>query len=173
MGQFHRGGQLCGSCEEGYSPLVYSYDLQCFNCTDSHYNWIEYVTAAFVPLTVFYVIILMCRVSATSPQLYAFVTFSQITAISANVRIILAAIANYPKIGTFVWINSSSVRCLEFGFLPYSHSTHLSWGKYLTGPSTRLCYCMLPSTFNSCFLRTHWASCSQLQTPCVSLEAIS
>ena len=103
-GQFHRGGQLCGSCEEGYSPLVYSYDLQCSNCTDSHYNWIKYVTAAFVPLTVFYVIILMCRVSATSPQLYAFVTFSQIIAISANVRIILAAIANYPKIGTFVRI---------------------------------------------------------------------
>ena len=101
-GQFHRGGQLCGSCEEGYSPLVYSYDLQCFNCTDSHYNWLKYVTAAFVPLTVFYVIILWCRVSATSPQLYAFVTFSQAIAISANLRIILAAITSYPTIGTLV-----------------------------------------------------------------------
>ena len=103
-GQFHRGGQLCGSCEEGYSPLVYSYDLQCFNCTDSHYNWVKYVAAAFVPLTVFFIIILCCRVSATSPQLYAFVTFSQIIAISANLRIILAAIANYPKVGTLVRI---------------------------------------------------------------------
>ena len=101
-GHLHRGGQLCGSCEEGYSPLVYSYDLQCFNCTDSHYNWVKYVTAAFIPLTVFYVIILWCRVSATSPQLYAFVTFSQAIAISANLRIMLAAIAKYPKIGTLV-----------------------------------------------------------------------
>ena len=101
-GHFHRGGQLCGSCEEGYSPLVYSYDLQCSNCTDSHYNWVKYVTAAFVPLTVFYVIILWCRVSATSPKLYAFVNFSQAIAISANMRIVLSATAIYPKIGTLI-----------------------------------------------------------------------
>ena len=103
-GQFHRGGQLCGSCEEGYSPLVYSYDLQCFNCTDSHYNWVKYVTAAFVPLTVFYVIVLLCRVSATSPQLYAFVTFSQTISIPANLRSVLADVNNYPKVGTFARI---------------------------------------------------------------------
>ena len=99
-GQFHRSGQLCGSCEEGYSPLVYSYDLQCFNCTDSHYNWVKYVTAAFIPLTVFFIIILWCRVSATSPKLYAFVNFSQNITFSANVRLILAAITSYPKIET-------------------------------------------------------------------------
>ena len=97
-GQFHRGGQLCGSCEEGYSPLVYSYDLQCFNCTDSHYNWLKYVTAAFVPLTVFFIIVLWCRVSATSPQLYAFVNFSQNIAFPANMRMVLTATANYPRI---------------------------------------------------------------------------
>ena len=101
-GQFHRGGQLCGSCEEGYSPLVYSYDLQCFNCTGSHYNWIKYVTAAFFPLTVFYIIILLCRVSATSPRLYAFVNFSQNITISATVRLILATVTSYPKIGKLV-----------------------------------------------------------------------
>ena len=99
-GQFHRGGQLCGFCEEGYSPLVYSYDLQCFNCTDSHYNWVKYVTAAFIPLTVFFIIILLCRVSATSPKLYAFVNFSQNITFSANVRLILVAITSYPKIET-------------------------------------------------------------------------
>ena len=39
--------------QDSYSPLVYSYDLQCFNCNDSRYNWVKYVTAALVPLTVF------------------------------------------------------------------------------------------------------------------------
>ena len=68
-----------------FTHMIYSYDLQCFNCTDSNYNWITYVTAAFIPLTVFYVIILWCRFSATSPQLYAFVNFSQAITISANV----------------------------------------------------------------------------------------
>ena len=97
-GQFHRSGQLCGSCEEGYSPLVYSYDLHCFNCTDSHYNWVKYVTAAFIPLTVFFIIILWSRVSATSPQLYAFVNFSQNITFPANLRMVLTATAKYPKI---------------------------------------------------------------------------
>ena len=101
-GQFHRSGQLCGSCEEGYSPLVYSYDLQCFNCTDSHYNWVKYVTAAFIPLTVFFIIILWCRISATSPQLYAFVNFSQNIAFPANLRMVLTATANYPRIEILV-----------------------------------------------------------------------
>ena len=100
-GQFHRGGQLCGSCEEGYSPLVYSYDLLCSNCTDIHYNWIKYVTVAFIPLTVFF-IILWCRVSAISPQLYAFVNFSQNIAFPTNMRLVLSATVNYPKIGTLV-----------------------------------------------------------------------
>ena len=63
--------------------------------TDSHYNWVKYVAAAFIPLTVFYVIILWCRVSATSPQLYAFVNFSQNIAFPVNVRVLLAAVTNH------------------------------------------------------------------------------
>ena len=31
--------------QDSYSPLVYSYDLQCFNCNENHYNWVKYVTA--------------------------------------------------------------------------------------------------------------------------------
>ena len=30
--RFHREGRLCSRCKEGYSPLVYSYMLNCINC---------------------------------------------------------------------------------------------------------------------------------------------
>ena len=91
-GRLNRGGQLCGECKTNYSPPVYSYDLECTMCSGEQYNWIKYVAIAFVPLTVFLVLVLCCRISATSPQLYAFVMYSQFIAIPANVRIIFAAI---------------------------------------------------------------------------------
>ena len=91
-GRLNRGGQLCGECKTNYSPPVYSYDLECTMCSGEQYNWIKYVAIAFVPLTVFLVLVLCCRISATSPQLYAFVMYSQFIAIPANVRIMLAAI---------------------------------------------------------------------------------
>ena len=88
-GDFNRDGQLCGECKANYSPPVYSYDLQCTMCSDGLYSWIKYVAIAFVPLTVFLVLILCCRISATSPQLNGFVMFSQAVSFPAIVRIVL------------------------------------------------------------------------------------
>ena len=91
-GRLNRGGQLCGECKTNHTTLVYSYDLACTLCSGSEYNWVSYVAIAFVPLTVFLVLVLCCRISATSPRLYTFVMFSQAIAIPANVRVLLAAI---------------------------------------------------------------------------------
>ena len=90
-GHLNRGEQLCGECKKGYSPLVYSYDLECTMCSGGQYNWIKYVAIAFVPLTVFLVLVLCCRISATSPQLNAFVTFNRVLSFPANVRVLLIA----------------------------------------------------------------------------------
>ena len=88
-GHLNRGGQLCGECKTNYSPPVYSYDLECTMCSDGQYNWIKYVAIAFGPLTIFLVLVLCCRISATSPKLYAFVTVSQALAYPAAVRLVL------------------------------------------------------------------------------------
>ena len=98
-GRLNRSGQLCGECKANHTTLVYSYDLECTLCSGSEYNWVSYVAIAFVPLTVFLVLVLCCRISATSPQLYTFVMFSQAIAIPANARILLAAInsTHFPR----------------------------------------------------------------------------
>ena len=88
-GHLNRSGQLCGECRTNYSPPVYSYDLECTMCSDGQYNWMKYVAIAFVPLTVFLALVLCFRISATSPQLNAFVTFSQALSFPANVRAVL------------------------------------------------------------------------------------
>ena len=105
-GHLNRGGQLCGTCKTGYSPPVYSYNLQCTMCSDGQYNWIKYVAIAFVPLTVFLVLVLCCRISATSPQLYAFVMFSQALSFPTSVRFVLFLVnkESYPCASTAVQI---------------------------------------------------------------------
>ena len=92
----HRGGQLCGKCEENYWPLAYSYDLKCEHCPSSASSWVVYILVAFLPLTVFFIIVLSCGLSATSPKLSTFVFLSQTVAIGANVRIVLAEVGPYP-----------------------------------------------------------------------------
>ena len=95
-GHLNRGGQLCGKCKENYSIPVYSYDLKCVQCSTSPFNWVKYILVAFLPLTVFFVLVVSCRLSATSPKLLGFVFFSQTIAIGPNVRIVLAATEPYP-----------------------------------------------------------------------------
>ena len=51
---FHRDGQLCGACEDGYALPVYSYSLACVECSNYSKNWIKYILVAFLPLTLFF-----------------------------------------------------------------------------------------------------------------------
>ena len=92
----NREGQLCGKCIEGYSTPVYSYDLKCVQSSTSFFNWVKYILAAFLPLTVFFVLVVCCRLSVTSPKLLAFVFISQFLAIGPNVRVVLTATKPYP-----------------------------------------------------------------------------
>ena len=77
-----REGQLCGRCQTGYAPPVYSYDLQCVECSSSHNaivkRWANYIIIAFLPLTIFFIIVVTLHFSATSPSLIAFIFVSQL-----------------------------------------------------------------------------------------------
>jgi len=113
---FNRAGQLCGNCEENYSIPVYSYDLKCVQCATDPSGWVKYILAAFLPLTVFFILVLSCRLSATSPQLSTFVLFSQIGATGANVRCVLAVIEPYPiaEISARVMLSIYGIWNLDF-----------------------------------------------------------
>ena len=82
----HRSGTLCGECEIDHFPLAYSYNVECIKCTHPDSWWI-YIAVAFLPLTIFMVIILVFRIRVVSPKLHAFVFFAQVIALSTNVQI--------------------------------------------------------------------------------------
>ena len=69
---YNRRGLFCGECLEGFGPSVYSFDLHCANC--SHMSTTAaislYLVMELLPITVFYVTVLIFRpVLLTGPQL--------------------------------------------------------------------------------------------------------
>ena len=83
---YGRTGQLCGRCKDGYAPPVYSYNLSCVECTDYSYNWVKYIAAAFLPVTLFFLVVIIFRVSITSGLLDVFILFSQVMSFPALMR---------------------------------------------------------------------------------------
>ena len=86
----HRTGTLCGQCNytDHHFPPAYSYDVKCVKCEQSDSVWL-YIAVAFLPLTVFIVVILVFRVDVVYPKLHAFVCFAQIAGSPIQVRIFL------------------------------------------------------------------------------------
>ncbi len=96
--RFNRAGRLCGRCKHGYFPSAYSYDLKCRKCPpeDIPGNWARYFIISFIPLTVFYLVVLVFRISATSPRLLAYVFVAQCLSSPINVRLTLLALEHQP-----------------------------------------------------------------------------
>ena len=82
----HRTGPLCGECEDNYTLPAYSYYLGCVRCESYKNGWIKFIAAAFLPLTLFYMVVIAFRISVTSPTLNAFVMANQVLAIPRMVR---------------------------------------------------------------------------------------
>ena len=96
---FNRAGLLCGDCEEGYSPLVLSYNLSCVKCPDGHKNWWKFILAGLVPLTFFYIFVVIFNINVTSSRLHGVVWYSQALSIPVLVRMIFSALAQgYPRL---------------------------------------------------------------------------
>jgi len=87
-GYLNRKGRPCSECKQRHGVSVYSYDFMCFPYTSSMgYNVIKYVCIAFLPLTLIYLLFVILRISATSPQLNMFVTMCQIFATPIYLRL--------------------------------------------------------------------------------------
>ena len=125
----HRHGKLCGQCEDGYAIPVYSYDLACVKCENYAYNWLKYVAVAFLPLTLFYILVTLFSISFTSPLLSGLVMAFQIgghpTQLQLCLSLIKAGFFNYlnPKF-IMLLLSVASLWNLDFFRLYYSFCLH-------------------------------------------------
>ena len=94
--ELHRTGTLCGNCQDGYYPLAYSYDMTCVQCPNGKSNWWKFVLAAFLPLTIFCIIILSFKINVVSSRFQGFLFYSQLVSVPALIRA-LFLLANYDK----------------------------------------------------------------------------
>ena len=115
---FHRDGQLCGTCEDGFTLPVYSYSLACVECSNYTKNWIKYILAAFLPLTLFFWVIIVFRLSVISGLLNDFVFGAQITHAYSFVFYIKYIYDNSVSLKDCVLL----VQLLESGF--FSHGVY-------------------------------------------------
>ena len=76
--KIHRTGTLCGQCSEGYGPSLYGFD--CMRCDDeaAAHMWVFYILAEYVPLTIFFILVIIFDIRATSAPANAFVFFAQV-----------------------------------------------------------------------------------------------
>ena len=76
-GPYNRAGTLCGECLPNHYPLAYSYNMTCIPCPHVHWNWFRYIMAAYLPLTLFYIIIVLFKINTKSSHLFVMVYFCQ------------------------------------------------------------------------------------------------
>ncbi len=109
-GRMNRDSTLCGKCLPGYSPLLYSYEMKCMNCTGENmtYNWIKYIAVAYIPLTFFYFFIVMFKFNGTSPLLKLFISVSQGIFSPIAIRGYFSVISNKSYIEKFI----KAISCL-------------------------------------------------------------
>ena len=84
-GYLNRQGRLCGECKPNHSISAYTYDIKCHPCTSSVWKAvIKYVCIAYLPLTVFLCIVILFRISVTSPAMHGPVLYCQILSSPAS-----------------------------------------------------------------------------------------
>ena len=120
----NRRGYLCGQCIENYSLPVYSYEMKCVKCEDYKYNWLKYLAVAFLPLTIFYLLVTLLSISFTSPLLSAVVVGCQIAANPTQLQILLHGIESgsiiVPKQAVVVTASLAGFWNLDFFRMAYN-----------------------------------------------------
>ena len=77
-GPMNRKGLLCKDCIDGFGPSVTSLGYKCSNCTDAWYGIPLYLAVELVPITLFYLIILIFKVHLTSAPMTLIILYCHI-----------------------------------------------------------------------------------------------
>lgn len=85
----NRAGALCGRCLQNHFSLAYSFNWTCVQCSNYKWNWLRYIAAAYLPLTLFCLAIVVFQANLASSHLYALVTYMQVIAMPVTCRIML------------------------------------------------------------------------------------
>ena len=83
-GPLNRKGLVCSECANGFGPSVTSFGYKCANCTDAWYRLPLFLFLEFIPITVFYLIILVFQIRVTSAPMPCFIMYAQFVVIALD-----------------------------------------------------------------------------------------
>ena len=80
-----RTGRLCGKCADNHSVYFHSSKYTCGPEGLCHLGWVFYLVSEIVPLTLFFVIVLVFNISFTNGSINSFVFYAQVlSALATN-----------------------------------------------------------------------------------------
>ena len=92
-GPYNRKGLLCGRCIDGYCPAVYSLDMKCANCsrlsTGHAISLYLQLVLEFIPITIFFICVVIFRLNITAGPLLGYVIFCQAYVFSTMMQRVL------------------------------------------------------------------------------------
>ena len=101
-GPMNRQGLMCSQCADGFGLAIFTIGHPCTNCTGVWYGVPLFLFIEFVPITIFYFIVILFHVNITSAPMVAFVFFSQITVSAFSSQISNKLIFNTSSICRFL-----------------------------------------------------------------------
>ena len=76
-GPLNRQGLFCSKCKPGYGIPVFSKVVdECVKC-DSRFAWPLYLALVLIPITMFYIVVIIFNFSATRPPITAYIFYCQ------------------------------------------------------------------------------------------------
>ena len=78
-GSYNRKGFFCGRCIDGYGPAVYSLEIKCVDCSkfSPGVALILYILLESIPITIFFLFVMVTRLNITAGPLLGYVIFCQ------------------------------------------------------------------------------------------------
>ena len=87
-GSMNRKGVVCSKCIDGYGPSVTSTKFKCSDCSNAWYGVPLYLLLELVPVTLFYIIVLIFQLNLTSAPMISFVLYSNIILLAIHLNTI-------------------------------------------------------------------------------------
>ena len=73
-------GLLCGECQDGFAVAAL-WNIFCINCTGASNGWIKFVATEYLPLTVIFILIIICAINIVSGPINSFIFFAQVNSL--------------------------------------------------------------------------------------------
>ena len=112
-----RTSKLCGRCVHCFAPGVLSYNHTCADCSgEAGYLWFVFIVLKFVPVTLFFFIILTFRIGVTSGSLNGFVFFAQVFTTANDLKLFSVLSTTAIGVNTNTFWNFSEVIFTLYAF---------------------------------------------------------